>query len=74
VGTLEETKVIQAANRLESARQLLDEVSKTDNRFSNSFSKIIAELTKFEEELRQIGQTLHVENLGKWNEDHKKNN
>lgn len=74
MGTLEETKVILAVNRLENARELLEEIGKMDNRFSNSFSKIIAELTKFEEELRQIGQTLHVENLGKWNEDHKKNN
>lgn len=65
MNTLEETKVIQAANRLESARQLLEEVSKKDNRFSNSFSKINAELSKFEEELRQISKTLNVENLGK---------
>lgn len=65
MSTLEETKVIQAANRLESARQLLEEVGKKDNRFNNSFSKIIAELNKFEEELRQISKTLNVENLGK---------
>lgn len=65
MSTLEETKVNQAVNRLESARQLLEEVSKADNRYTNSFSKIVAELTKFEEELRQISQTLNVENLGK---------
>ncbi len=65
MNTLEETKVIQAANRLESARQLLEEVGKKDNRFSNSFSKINAELSKFEEELRQISKTLNIENLGK---------
>ncbi|MGE5605373.1 MAG: hypothetical protein ACM3YE_06755 [Bacteroidota bacterium] len=69
MGTLEETKVIQAANRLESARQLLQEVVKQDNRFTNSFSKIVAELSKFEEELRQISKTLNVENLGKRNEE-----
>lgn len=65
MGTLEETKVIQAANRLESARQLLEEVAKKEDRFSNSFSKIVAELGKFEEELRQINKTLNAENLGK---------
>lgn len=65
MSTLEETKVIQAVNRLESARQLLEEVSKKDNRFTNSFSKIVAELGKFEEELRQVSKTLNVENLGK---------
>lgn len=65
MGTLEETKINQAVNRLESARQLLEEISKKDNRFTNSFSKIIAELSKFEEELNQISKTLHVENLGK---------
>lgn len=69
MSTLEETKVIQAVNRLESARQLLEEVVKKDNRFNNSFSKIIAELGKFEEELRQISKTLNVENLGKRGED-----
>lgn len=65
MGTLEETKVVQAVNRLESARQLLEEISKKDNRFTNSLSKIIAELGKFEDELRQISKTLHIENLGK---------
>lgn len=65
MSTLEETKVIQAVNRLEGARQLLEEVSKKDNRFTNSFSKIVAELGKFEEELRQVSKTLNVENLGK---------
>lgn len=69
MGTLEETKVIQAANRLESARQLLEEVSKKDNRFTDSFSKIVAELSKFEEELRQIGKNLNMENLGKRSEE-----
>lgn len=71
MGTLEETKVIQAVNRLESARQLLEEISKKDNRFSNSFSKIITELGKFEEELSQISQTLHIENLGKPSKEEK---
>ncbi len=65
MSTLEEIRVIQAANRLESARQLLDEVAKKDNRFGNPFSKIVAELGKFEEELRQISKTLNEENLGK---------
>jgi predicted metal-dependent hydrolase len=70
MSTLEETKVIQAANRLESARRLLEEVGKKDNRFNNSFSKIAAELSKYEEELRQISKTLHEENLGKRSEEH----
>lgn len=65
MSVLEEIKVTQAANRLESARQLLEEIGKLDNRFSNSFTKIIAELGKFEEELRQISKNLNVENLGK---------
>ena len=65
MSVLEETKVTQAANRLESARQLLEEIGKQDNRFNNSFAKIIAELGKFEEELRQISKNLNVENLGK---------
>lgn len=71
MGTLEETKVIQAVNRLESARQLLEEISKKDNRFTNSFSKIITELSKFEEELSQISKTLHIENLGKPSKEEK---
>jgi coenzyme F420-reducing hydrogenase delta subunit len=65
LSVLTETKIVQAVNRLESARQLLEEIGKQDNRFNNSFAKIIAELGKFEEELRQISKTLNVENLGK---------
>lgn len=65
MSVLTETKIVQAVNRLESARQLLEEIGKQDNRFNNSFAKIIAELGKFEEELRQISKTLNVENLGK---------
>jgi len=72
VSVLEETKVNQAINRLESARQLLEEIGKQDNRFNNSFAKIIAELGKFEEELRQISKTLNEENLGKRSEGRKK--
>ena len=71
MSTLEETKVIQSVNRLESARHLLEEISKKDNRFTDSFSKIIAELSKFEEELSQISKTLHVENLGKPSKEEK---
>jgi hypothetical protein len=71
VSVLEEIKVTQAVNRLESARQLLEEIGKLDNRFSNSFTKIIAELGKFEEELRQISKNLNVENLGKRSERRK---
>lgn len=71
MSVLEEIKVTQAANRLESARQLLEEIGKLDNRFSNSFTKIIAELGKFEEELRQISKNLNVENLGKRGERRK---
>ncbi|NLW48025.1 MAG: hypothetical protein GXY86_11930 [Firmicutes bacterium] len=72
MSVLEETKVNQAINRLESARQLLEEIGKQDNRFNNSFAKIIAELGKFEEELRQISKTLNEENLGKRSEGRKK--
>lgn len=71
MSVLEEIKVTQAVNRLESARQLLEEIGKLDNRFSNSFTKIIAELGKFEEELRQISKNLNVENLGKRSERRK---
>jgi hypothetical protein len=64
VGTIEETKVIQAINRLEDAVYLLNEVSKKDNRFSERFSAINSELEKFKKQLREIQEKLNVENLG----------
>ncbi len=64
MGTIEETKVIQAINRLEDARYLLNEVSKKDNRFVEKFSGINAELEKFEKQLQEIQEKLNVENLG----------
>lgn len=64
MGTIEETKVIQAINRLEDARILLNEVCKKDNRFMEKFSAINNELDKFEKQLREIQEKLNVENLG----------
>lgn len=64
MSTIEETKVIQAINRLEDARSLLNEVSKKDNRFSEKFSGMNVELEKFEKQLREIQEKLNVENLG----------
>jgi hypothetical protein len=64
MSTIEETKVIQAINRLEDARSLLSEVSKKDNRFSERFTAINTDLDKFEKQLREIREKLNVENLG----------
>jgi hypothetical protein len=64
MSTIEETKVIQAINRLEDARTLLNEVSNKDNRFSEKFSGMNSELEKFEKQLREIQEKLNVENLG----------
>ncbi|MGE5581954.1 MAG: hypothetical protein ACM3X9_05380 [Bacillota bacterium] len=64
MGTIEETKVIQAINRLEDARSLLTEVSRKDNRFSEKFAAINNELDKFEQQLREIRERLNIENLG----------
>ena len=38
MGTLEQTKVIQAVNRLESIRRLLNEVSLKDGKYKDRFS------------------------------------
>ncbi|HBE78399.1 MAG TPA: hypothetical protein DDW65_11575 [Firmicutes bacterium] len=64
MGTIEETKVIQAINRLEDAQALLNEVSKKDNRFNEKFAKINSDLENFESQLREIREKLNVENLG----------
>ena len=65
MSVLEETKVVQAINRLENTCSLLNEVGRSDNRFSKQFSDMIAELKKFQEELSVVRQTLNIENLGK---------
>jgi hypothetical protein len=64
MGTIEETKVIQAINRLEDACYLLNEVSKNDNRFNERFTVMNSELEKFQKQLREIQEKLNVENLG----------
>ena len=64
MGTIEETKIIQAINRLEDTCYLLNEVSKKDNRFSEKFAAINSELEKFQKQLREIQEKLNVENLG----------
>jgi hypothetical protein len=65
VSVLEETKVVQAINRLENTCLLLNEVGRSDNRFSKQFSEMAAELKKFQDELSIVRQTLNIENLGK---------
>jgi predicted nucleic acid-binding Zn-ribbon protein len=64
MSTIEETKVIQAINRLEDARNLLSEVGRKDNRFSEKFNGMNSELEKFEKQLQEIREKLNVENLG----------
>ena len=65
MSVLEETKVVQAINRLENTCVLLNEVGRSDNRFSKQFSEMVAELKKFQDELSIVRQTLNIENLGK---------
>jgi septation ring formation regulator EzrA len=65
VATLEQTKVVQAINRLESIRLLLNEVSKKEEKYTERFSHIADELKKFGEELMEISEKMKVENLGK---------
>lgn len=65
MSVLEETKVVQAINRLENTCLLLNEVGRSDNRFSKQFSEMVAELKKFQDELSIVRQTLNIENLGK---------
>ena len=38
MGTLEQTKVVQAINRLESVRFLLNEISKKEEKYKDRFS------------------------------------
>jgi hypothetical protein len=68
VSVLEETKVVQAINRLENTCMLLNEVGRIDNRFSKQFSEMVSELKKFQDELSIVRQTLNIENLGKKSE------
>jgi hypothetical protein len=68
VSVLEETKVVQAINRLENTCLLLNDVGRSDNRFSKQFSEMVAELKKFQDELSIVRQTLNIENLGKKSE------
>lgn len=68
MSVLEETKVVQAINRLENTCLLLNEVGRSDNRFSKQFSEMVAELKKFQDELSIVRQTLNIENLGKKSE------
>lgn len=65
MSVLEETKVVQAINRLENTCLLLNEVGRSDNRFSKQFAEMVAELKKFQDELAIVRQTLNIENLGK---------
>ncbi len=68
MSVLEETKVVQAINRLENTCLLLNDVGRSDNRFSKQFSEMVAELKKFQDELSIVRQTLNIENLGKKSE------
>lgn len=69
MGTLEQTKVIQAVNRLESIRRLLNEVTLKDGKYKDRFSVIGEDLRKFGEELEKISEKMKYENLGKNNFD-----
>lgn len=65
MGTLEQTKVIQAMNRLEDIRCLLNEVSKQDTRYERKFAEMNTALRQFGEELQDISEQMLIENLGK---------
>ena len=65
MATLEQTKVIQAVNRLESIRLLLSEISKKEEKYKERFSLIADELKKYGEELTEISEKMKIENLGK---------
>jgi hypothetical protein len=65
VGTLEQTKVDQAINRLESVRRLLNEVNLKDSNYKERFSVMNEELKKFGQELEKISEKMKIENLGK---------
>lgn len=64
MSTIEETKVIQAINRLVDVRSLLNDVSRKDTRFTEKFNGINTDLEKFEKQLQEIREMLNVENLG----------
>jgi hypothetical protein len=65
VGTLEQTKVDQAINRLESVRRLLNEVNLKDANYKERFTVMNEELKKFGQELEKISEKMKIENLGK---------
>lgn len=65
MGVLEETKIIQAINRLEDIHALLGDVGRSDNRYSKRFSEINDELKRFQAELDEIRKAMNIENLGK---------
>lgn len=65
MGTLEQTKVLQAINRLENIRGLLNEVGIRDTRYERKFAAINEALLQFSAELRDISERMLIENLGK---------
>ncbi|MGE5583542.1 MAG: hypothetical protein ACM3X9_13555 [Bacillota bacterium] len=64
MGILEESKVAQVINRLESTKGLLREINEKDPRFKEKFSQMINKLEGYEKELWEIKKQLNVENLG----------
>jgi wobble nucleotide-excising tRNase len=64
MGVLEEMKVVQIINRMESARELLDAVNAADSRFNEKIAPMNQKLAGFEKELAEIKTQLNVENLG----------
>jgi hypothetical protein len=64
VGILEESKIVQVINRLESTKELLDEVNGADNRFKEIFTPITKTLAGYEKDLTIIKEQLDIENLG----------
>lgn len=70
MGTLEQTKVLQAIHRLENIRSLLNEVCQVDARYEKKFTAINMTLHQFGEELQGISEQLLIENLGKKDLDH----
>lgn len=69
MGVLEETKIIQAINRFEDTRLLLNDVGRNDPRFTKRFNEMIEEMKKFESELAEIRDRMNIENLGKHDHD-----
>jgi wobble nucleotide-excising tRNase len=64
MGILEESKVVQVINRLESTRELLNEVNAVDSRFNEKISQMTKKLTEYEKDLAEIKKQLNIENLG----------